>query len=698
MKYFKSSKTKVSYSLLIGFFILIASLIYIYRGPVHRSIVTINLGSLYTDYLNSKAQFINYFSDNDIPLVSINMSPNNFVRMQKERSMMVNNYIMNGSQWTQNNNYFKVSFENENLITKGEIKLFGMNSDHFRNPNSHSFRIKFDGLKGYGDKKQNFLHPRSRDFITDPLLNIIFKKIYEGISINYNPYMVRLNKVNYGVFYAEDFFDKYLIENNKRRESVIFEVVNDSLEFNYLGEESSLELISNELSYQYKNEYQSFLKKIDRNKVKDVLKLALISNSGHPFIDINLHWYYNPVTDLIEPTIREAFAHRLSLDEINSFPSNLDFKNENKILNDIVTLELVDSVFSELASELDQIDSIIQFDHEYLKLKKIMPAYAKNIALKESIINDNIKLLKSIKTTKLESKSSKKEIIEIKQDTIIRGEFIINNSQKLKIHEDVTITLDGAYIKVFGGFLANGKKGKEIKIVGINDSGSIFFNTEENIVINNVIFEKLTNLESKFSQPSSVTFYECSSIKIDNSIFRSNISGDDYLNFFRSKNIKIDNSLFEETLGDAIDADFSELKVLNSKFINIGNDAVDGSGSIIEITNNLFDTVLDKGISAGEKSIIESNNNTFKNCEIAIVSKDESNLSSIDNLFNNNKVDIAGFIKKRYFDFPEITIENSNYYNYLIEEGSKVIGIDSIKYTTNVEAKLYGNIYGRASN
>ena len=80
-----------------------------------------------------------------------------------------------------------------------------MNPDHFRDVNGHSFRIKFDGELGYGNKKVNFLNPRSRDFITDPLINIIYSKLYEGIGINYKPYRIILNKSNYGILYQEDF-------------------------------------------------------------------------------------------------------------------------------------------------------------------------------------------------------------------------------------------------------------------------------------------------------------------------------------------------------------------------------------------------------------------------------------------------------------------------------------------------------------
>ena len=107
---------------------------------------------------------------------------------------------------------------------------------------------------------------------------------------------------------------------------------------------------------------------------------------------------------------------------------------------------------------------------------------------------------------------------------------------------------------------------------------------------------------------------------------------------------------------------------------------------------------MDKAISAGEKSIFELNGNTFINNEIGLVSKDESIIYSKNDFFKNNKIDVASFIKKKFFDYPEILLENAEIGKYLIEDGSKVKGIDSIKYSTNVEEKLYGNLYGRASD
>ena len=173
--------------------------------------------------------------------------------------------------------------------------------------------------------------------------------------------------------------------------------------------------------------------------------------------------------------------------------------------------------------------------------------------------------------------------------------------------------------------------------------------------------------------------------------------GDDYINFFRSNNISIDNVTFMNVLYDAIDSDFSQISIKNSTFEDIGNDAVDGSGSMIDIYDNSFYNVQDKAISAGEESFINISNSIFKLNEIALVSKDASKIISINNLLENNIIDFASYKKKSFFGFPEAVFENTKIKNYLIEDNSIVEGLDTIIYTTNIESKLYGNLYGRAS-
>ena len=180
--------------------------------------------------------------------------------------------------------------------------------------------------------------------------------------------------------------------------------------------------------------------------------------------------------------------------------------------------------------------------------------------------------------------------------------------------------------------------------------------------------------------------------------FENNLNGDDYVNFFRSKNIIVTNSIFKNVKNDAIDSDFSDLIVENTIFENIGNDGVDGSGSSVKIKSSKFNNILDKAISAGEKSNFYLNKNLFENNEIAIVVKDDSKLISEKDILVSNRLDFVAFRKKRFFELPTADLSLTNIKNYLIQHSTKVIGLENIEYSSDIEEKLYGNIYGRASN
>ena len=157
------------------------------------------------------------------------------------------------------------------------------------------------------------------------------------------------------------------------------------------------------------------------------------------------------------------------------------------------------------------------------------------------------------------------------------------------------------------------------------------------------------------------------------------------------------NSKFESILHDAIDSDFSSVSITGSHFNNIGNDAVDGSGSEININNSYFRNVKDKAVSSGERSIVNVSDSFFISNEIGLVSKDASRLYITKTKLSDNKIDFSSFVKKKYFGPSETYFSDIIINNYLIEKNSIISGLDSIIYSTNVEAKLYGNIYGRAS-
>jgi hypothetical protein len=692
MKYFKNQKSSFVKKLLITLFVLFLGSLVLNKQIIKRTLITINLGSLYVELLNDKAEFLNFINGNNLKQVSISMSPNNYVRMQKERSKMVSNYVKDGSLWNGKNNFYKAVYSEGKENIDAEIKLFGVNPDHYRDSDAHSFRLKFKNSSGFGKKKVNFLNPRSRDFITDPLLNMIFSKVYSGIQIRYEPVQINLNKSNYGIFLQEDFFDKYLIEGNRKRESVIFEIVDDSLQPNYYGEEKEFLSLVNSLETAYQKDYMSFVDKIDHEKLKAVILMSLIINDNHPLAEINMHWYHNPVNGKIEPTIREGFVNKIDTVNID------ELLNNNKLIFDVFKGKIELSFYDDLKLNLNQIRDLIRTDSTYSSFKQKMIGFNKQVTEKEDMILYNIDRIESLIENRTARSNNKKVLLKkIVNDTIISGDFLIGRNEKLIIKPGVEIVFSNANVKILGGFEAIGTKKDKIIIKGDKFSGTMFFNSSQPILIQNVLFSNLTNNKSKFNQPSSITFYECKSIEILDSKFSTNLKGDDYLNFFRSDDVYLNNISFEDVIFDAIDSDFSNLDIINSSFKNIGNDAIDGSGSRISISNNYFENVLDKAISAGENSNFIVLNSLFISNEIALVAKDGSTLTSNNNTLKKNNLDLASFIKKKYYDNPSVTITNTSISNYLLEKNTSVKGIDSVEFSFDVESKLYGNLYGTAS-
>ena len=110
-----------------------------------------------------------------------------------------------------------------------------------------------------------------------------------------------------------------------------------------------------------------------------------------------------------------------------------------------------------------------------------------------------------------------------------------------------------------------------------------------------------------------------------------------------------------------------------------------------------FKNVYDKAISAGEKSNFYLTNCSISNSEIGIVSKDDSNIKVTNNELFNNSLDFASFVKKNFYGPTKAIFKNTSLKNYLIEKKSKISGLEDVIYTSKVEKKLYGNLYGKAS-
>jgi hypothetical protein len=326
-----------------------------------------------------------------------------------------------------------------------------------------------------------------------------------------------------------------------------------------------------------------------------------------------------------------------------------------------------------------------------------MIGFKDQIEIRENIILENIAIIqRSINKYPVKFKKHEQKIIHIYKDTIISDDWKIWSNEKLIIHEGVNITLKDSYLRILGGLEILGKQNSKVHIVSpISESSTIYIQSKSPVNISHAIFKNLSNKKSPYDQPAAITFYEIPDINISNSEFKSNISGDDYLNFFRCNDVNISNTLINNTNSDALDSDFSNIVVSNSVFEYIGNDAIDGSGSEILINNSKFLFCKDKAVSAGEKSIFEVINCSMINNEIAIVSKDQSIVISENNELHDNRLDLAVFKKKKIYSRPTIINRNTIFKNYLIEKKSNIEGFENIIFSSNVEDKLYGNLYGR---
>tara|TARA_B100001250_G_scaffold300104_1_gene261800 strand:- start:35575 stop:38184 length:2610 start_codon:yes stop_codon:yes gene_type:complete len=165
-----------------------------------------------------------------------------------------------------------------------------------------------------------------------------------------------------------------------------------------------------------------------------------------------------------------------------------------------------------------------------------------------------------------------------------------------------------------------------------------------------------------------------------NSITLSNSFSDDGGNI-RNSNIDIRNSIFINNSFDQLDLDFCNGKLRGSFFegnitevnseIDPNGDGIDLSGSYVVLEDNIFSNFRDKGASIGEESVALFIENRFDENNKAVAIKDGSRAFFLDNnTFNDNFEDFSIYIKKPFYDEPQIYIDSTTTkYNFDLSEG-----------------------------
>ena len=695
MRFYKAEKVSdiIIYIGILSFLLVLLALFNYQK--IYRYLYTVNLGSFYVEVLNFRAETLNTINNISLDELTIELKPKDYTKLQLERSEMSANFVLNGLQWFGENQKFKSKIQYNNQNLKGKVKLFGMNPDHYRDSNGHSLRVSYNGGVGLGKRRVNLINPRSRGYITDFKINFLYKELYNGLQIGYRPVKMQVNKQNYGIFLEEDFFDKYLIEKNFNRESVIFEILQkDSIHFNYLGKDDSFADLSKQITTKIKESNLNISGLIDKNKLVGFIALSIIANDFHPLVPINLQWYYNPVSGLIEPTYRESYFYPLVSSSVSE--SLKKISSINPILKEVIdeTSELESLVKDQIFKIQNSYNNLINKD-EFKQYKLKMSGFESQVNKQLEIFERNLNSFDFIINPELNTEIRN---IYIKRDTVFTSNFKVHKNENLIIEKGVTINLVNCFLEIYGGLYISGKKDAPVKIKGQGSNSTLFINSNEKIEINHTEFSGLASKDGLWSLPAGITFYESDNLTIRNSFFSNNFKGDDFVNFFRCKNVSLENLAFSNVLSDAIDSDFSEISLKNSSFFDVGNDAVDASGGKLLVENCTFNKVQDKAISAGEGSSISSVNNRISNSALGIVVKDGSKLISNKDSLIDNQLDLVMFVKKPYYGYPRFTINNSMIKSNLIEKGSKLNNFNlHINYQKNIESLLYGAVYGKSS-
>jgi len=280
-----------------------------------------------------------------------------------------NQALKKGIILEEDNEYVSATITNNDKTTKVRLRLKGDWIDHLEG-DKWSFRIKVQDDKTlFGMRTFSIQDPKTREYLYEPLYHMALRR--EGImAIRYNFIDVTINGNHKGIYALEEHFDKYLAENNEKREGVYLKFDENGYR-EYLYHEKLFTGVFSGSSI-YLNPYaasplttfrtnqvladpikkaqfdlatsnlESFrLGKLKTHEVIDIDILArysalgMLLGSQHATKYNNIRFYYNPITSLLEPigydgSLQESLQRNRYKDLF--IPSCIDNSNNEYII------------------------------------------------------------------------------------------------------------------------------------------------------------------------------------------------------------------------------------------------------------------------------------------------------------------------------------------------------------------------------
>ncbi len=360
--------------------------------------------------------------DAGLPQIELRVDERHYAKLKEKRDQSLGKEDRPGAGilLTSDDDLVPATLQYEGQPYPARIRLKGDWTQHLLG-DTWSFRVKLEGEQTIqGMRKFSLQHPQTRNYAGEWLFHQILKE--EGILyLRYDFINIALTVVNdleekttqLGVYAIEEFFDKRLIEHNRRREGVILKIDEDPLwrerraamanniklaDLNYfkLAEVENMNVLpfgkkrvlaDSSLYDQFLKARHLFRSYIDGKKsiseVFDVPKLARFNaicnllGANHALIHHNYRVYYNPINAKLEPIGFDADA----------IQKNYYFQSYLHAQNDPNYMEAYMAALERVTSD-DYFDRVMNWPGLEAIIKKMKEAFPKYEFKKEHLISN----------------------------------------------------------------------------------------------------------------------------------------------------------------------------------------------------------------------------------------------------------------------------------------------------------------------
>ncbi len=349
---------------------------------------------------------------NNRPLKKVDISMNKaaFAKIEKKRNVALDNGIL----VTTDDDLVNAKIINGKEVQKVKLRLKGDWVDHLNHERKWSFRLVLgNGKTAFGMRKLSLQHPKTRHYLWEWLFqkcvkdNDLIGLRYDFIDLNLNVQEDSGSRtIPLGIMALEEFFDKILIENNRRREGLVL-AIDESISWDererqrtlHVEETKTVEareiyylqnspikvfnknkvLADEKLKKQFHIAHDLFdgLRKrrykvsevFDLDKLTTFIAISNLFGNYHGFALENLRIYYNPITNKLEPIAFDANAGNL-LGRIIQYPFSEGDKEYEKMLWEKLALvgnqEFVNNLLHTHQIELEYISRSFETEFDFV--------------------------------------------------------------------------------------------------------------------------------------------------------------------------------------------------------------------------------------------------------------------------------------------------------------------------------------------